>query len=435
MVTVMLRWARVAAAMLVLALAASIGRAEDVVTLKSGETVSGEIVRELEGHVWIRVFIGSIGQERFIAADDIAGIERDVSRPGSGSGAGAGPGSGAGAGRLGVTTKAAVISLEGTVGIQMTADTLRELIPMLEADLGSDRSGVVVFLVNSGGGLLLEIQKLSDVIHNEYKQKFRVVAWIESAISAAAMTAHAIEEIYFMPQGNYGACTGWFDEGRLTAVSGLEYQRVLVMMEAISARGGYDHRLMKAMQGHPEESNFEASWPLSASLLANGKIEYYQDEDSGQFVVNPVGEVLTLNASTAERVQFSDGTARSIDELERLLNVGEIEWVGESYPGRIYPVSPAEKRMIQFRERVTRDEVLFNERLVNYQITIGAAQQAQGEARGRIVGLARQNLSAIVGLVRRYPNFGLMLGFLDFETFRREYVEPQEALIRELARN
>ena len=49
---------------------------------------------------------------------------------------------------------------------------------------------------------------MSDVIHEQYKKKFRTVAWIDSAISAAAMTAHCLEEIYFTPQGNYGAARG-----------------------------------------------------------------------------------------------------------------------------------------------------------------------------------------------------------------------------------
>jgi membrane-bound ClpP family serine protease len=202
-------------AILIAMITVSSGFAQDTVVLNDGTEVEGEIVRELDGNVWITVRVGTVELQRFYPASEIADVMRD------------GP----------VTTepvdtdtprepvrvntgapKGAVISLEGTVGIQMTAKTLRDILPALERELGTDGTGIVVFKINSGGGLLLEIQRLSDVIQEEYKPRFRTVAWIESAISAAAMTSHAIEEIYFMPRGNYGACTGW--SGQLTAVSG-----------------------------------------------------------------------------------------------------------------------------------------------------------------------------------------------------------------------
>ena len=75
------------------------------------------------------------------------------------------------------------------VGIFMTAYALEKARPLLEEEIGTDKSGVVVLRVSSGGGALFEIQKISDEIHFNYKKRFRVVAWIESAISAAAMSA------------------------------------------------------------------------------------------------------------------------------------------------------------------------------------------------------------------------------------------------------
>src|ERR1041384_4869288 len=131
--------------------------------------------------------------------------------------------------------RAAVISLgdhdKEMVGQFITADSLDRCIPLLE----KEHIDIVAIRINSGGGALLEIQKLSDEIEFKFKPKFRTVAWIEHAISAAAMTAHCMEEIYLMPGASYGACTGWY--GQLTAVKGRDLQEVLYMMEKISARG------------------------------------------------------------------------------------------------------------------------------------------------------------------------------------------------------
>ena len=192
---------RLAAVLGALLLAAStqLSIADDTVHLKDGRVITGDIQRELEGSIWIKTKIGGIESTEFILGENIESIDRDA--PAEAPKADVKPGKtdpGAKPLRAGVP-KATVISLEGTVGIQMTAKTLHDLIPELERELGDDGSGIVVFKVNSGGGLLLEIQKISDVIHNEYKKHFRTVAWIESAISAAALRSHCIVEYYLPP--------------------------------------------------------------------------------------------------------------------------------------------------------------------------------------------------------------------------------------------
>ena len=409
-------------ATLVLSLVTAPASADDVVILKTGEKVRGDIIRELEGSVWVIVRFGTVEQERFFTAGQIKEIVRDaepVVRPVEREAEDDAPG------RRGVP-RAAIISLEGTVGIQMASKTLLDIIPDLEKEIGSDGSGIVVFKINSGGGLLLEIQKLSDVIQNEYKPRFRVVSWIESAISAAAMTSHCVEEIYFLPEGNYGACTGW--SGALSAVKGRGYEQVLYQMELISDRGGYDHQIMKAMQGHPHR---DESYPLSASIDENGTVHWYQNTD-GDHVINPPGEVLTFNSVVAERFGFSKGTARNLEELTEALREKEIEWVGRPREGLIYPVSRAEAKMIRFREQVTEDEARFNEYYAKYAIAVEAAAGAPAESRGALAGRARRHLRNIVRMFELHPNLALMR-FNGQEPFEN-WVADQEELIRRILR-
>jgi hypothetical protein len=408
---------------LVLAASTHFAFAEDTVRLKDGRTITGDIQREVEGSVWIKTTNGGIESTEFILGDNIESIDRDA--PAETPNADiktAKTDANAKPRRAGVP-RAAVISLEGTVGIQMTAKTLMDLIPVLERELGNDGSGIVVFKINSGGGLLLEIQKLSDVIHNEYKKRFRTVSWIESAISAAAMTSHCVEEIYMLPEGSYGACTGW--SGALVAMKGRGLEGVLYQMEKISARGGYDYRIMRAM---------EINEPLSCTIdPRTGEVTWYQTEE-GEYLVNPGDKILTFTAPDALKYKFSKGTAANLDELTKAMGYQEIDWVGEERSGFIYPISKAEDMMLAYREKVTSDEERTNEYFANYGQARAMAEAAPIETRARFVGRAKQHLRKIESMVRNNPNFALLTWGMTIEDWERDWLEVEKKALADLMR-
>ncbi len=415
-----------------LVLSAAGAFAIDRVTLKDGRVVEGTIVREVEGFVWIRTSVGGVMQERMFTPDEVATIARDAaaapapSEPVVATGADA-PRAAAprtGAPRAAIITLGSRDSREGsTIGIDIQAYALREMIPMLEQELGTDGTGIVVFRITSGGGLLLEIQRLSDVIQDEYKKRFRTVAWIDSAISAAAMTAHCIEEIYFTPQGNYGACTGWF--GALQAVSGRGLEQVLYQMERISARGGYDPLIMRSMQ---------IQVPLSASIDANGEVRFYPDATSGDILVNRDNEILTFNANSAAQVKFSRGTANTIQELQALMGYQELEWVGVQERGYNWPISRAEKWNINWRRKIKEDQDRIQEFFTRYQMLVNAAASEPRETRGRFVNQAREMLNRIREATRRNPNMGLLTFNVFTEDELREIFDREEKRLRDLMR-
>ena len=399
----------------------STARADDTLNLEDGRTLHGQIVRELEGYIWFRYEVGGIERTQMFKPGEIAEVVRDaepsdpVKKAEDGSDQ-------VPVDIVGGAPRAAVITLgEGgskdMVGIYITAHILKQLIPLLEAE----HIDIVVFRVNSGGGMLLEIQRLSDVIQNEYKPRFRVVAWIESAISAAAMTSHCIEEIYLMPQGSYGACTGW--SGALVAVKGRELEEVLYMMEKISARGNHDPKIMRSMQ---------IMKPLSFDVdPETGDLTWYNSLD-GEHIVNPEGRILTFNARTAEEAHFSAGTAATVEELGRLMGYEEVEWVGEKVPGVEYPVCQAERVNREFRAKTYENQKRTNEYLVIYRQAISMAQSTPREDRGKFVGRARQYLNRIKSMVKTTPNFALLtFNMTDMDQFK-EWVERQEKLLRDL---
>ena len=432
----MRRFAGALAVLVCAALLAPMAQA-DKVTLRDGKVIEGDIVRELDGSVWIKSLVSGVEQTQFFASTQILSIDRDDEAE---TGAEAPP---ADAPRQASdrtvkpeardftgANRAAVISLgeggdKNMVGLYMTADSLRNCIPLLEAE-GVD---TVVLRINSGGGALLEIQRLSDVIHEELKPKFRVVTWIEYAISAAAMTAHCVEEHYFMHRGSYGACTGWF--GALTAVKGRELEEVVYMMEKISARGGYDPKIMLAMQ--VTDDLREDGAPLSYDKdPATGEVTFYQNTE-GQHVLNTADRILTFTSKTAEASGFSKGTADTLDELAKAMGLTEVVWVGEWVDGVDYPVSRAEQFMRDFRDKTYRDSENLGQYFTTYNQAIAMARATPREDRGDFVGRARRELNKIVRMVDNNPNMALFqLGMYpdDFP----DWVQEQEKLLRDLMR-
>jgi hypothetical protein len=397
-------------------------RADDTLTLKDGRVLQGTVVREVNGYVWFKVKTGSLETEQMFKPEDISKLEKDA-KPAAApeAAAPAGDEKKPEAAATPGAPRIAVISLgapdEDMVGVYMTAEELRRLIPLLEAE----KIDTVVFKINSGGGLGLEVQRLSDVIHNEYKPKFRVVAWIESAISAAAMTAHCIEEIYMMPRGNYGACTGWY--GQLVAVEGRPLQEMLYQMEKISARGKHDPQIMRSMQ---------IQEPLSCTIDENGDVHWYNNL-KGDHIVNPEGRILTFNSQTAVKYKFAKGVAATYQELGKAMGLNEFTFVGKVVPSVPYPVCRAEEEMIRFRNQVKDDEDRTREYFDTYGTSIEAAQQAAPEDRGKYVGRARDALSKIKRMVANNPNFALLV-FNRTEDQFKDWVDEQEEILRKLMR-
>lgn len=405
----------------------------DRITLTDGRVIEGEIARELNGSVWVKT---ADGLTQFYSSSNVLRIERDVDTkaeetPSNPAVTDPAPSAArptatapekkavsAGAPRAVVLSFGDADSGQDMVGTYLTAASLRECIPMLE----EDNIDIVVLRVNSGGGALLEIERISDLLEHEYKPRFRTVAWIDYAISAAAMTPHALPEQYFMRRGAYGASTGW--SGALVAIKGRGLEEVLYLMELISERGGHDPRIMRAMQ---------IMDPLSVDLDENGRVTAMYQNTDGQVVINKAERVLTLTSESATKIGFATGIADTLDELATAMGLTEVEWVGEEVKGIPWPVSKADKHLRRFREQTARDERSINEYFDGYNVALGLARQAQPDNRGKFIGFARRSLSSIVRMVDNNPNLALFILNASEEDFRK-WVREQEQILRDLAR-
>jgi len=310
--------------MAVLGLVASQIAVADIVTLKNGTVYDGEIFNEGDTFLWVRVKIGTIENEHLVLRENITEIER-VDMPAIDEAAGRKPG-GEGREKLAIDDGAeriAFISLEEMVGTFMNADALLRSIDLLRELPENEQPTIVVLVINSGGGSLSEIQPLMEVITDEIRPYFRTVAWIKSAISAAAMTAWVIPEIYFYTKGNLGACTGFFGASG-QQMDGIGLQQVLLQMEEASRLAGYDPAIMRSMQ----ICGPDYPTTLSADIDEHGNVHWYLSsekdaEPEGEYLVSKEDEILTFDSKQAKFFRFSKGTADTKNELAKVMGCAE----------------------------------------------------------------------------------------------------------------
>lgn len=293
-----------------------------------------------------------------------------------------------------------------TVGIEISSEAWRRAIPLLE----KDKVDVVVVRINSGGGMLSEMEPFQNTFERGYKPRFRTVMWIESSISCAAMSPWPIEEIYMMPEGNIGACTGW--SGNLVAMKGFQLEVVLARMEETSRMAKRDPKIMRSMQ---------IQEPLSANIDEDGNVTWFQDL-SGKYVVNRPNEILTFNAKDAVKFKFAKGIAATKEELATVMGYSEVEWVGKE----------ASDLIDQNMRDNDRTSKRINEVYAKYNMALQAARQLRGPAnkqlRGQEIGNARRALNEMKRWMDTNPNFYMMY-------VPREWFDEQEQILKELARD
>src|SRR6266850_963226 len=105
-----------------------------------------------------------------------------------------------------------MIPLRGEVGGTFTAALLEQAL----ADASLRLPTVVVLEIDSPGGSIAEVSKMIEVI-NQYKKRLRMVVFSRRAISAAAITALAVDDIYMRRTAIIGAATAY----KLNEVTGM----------------------------------------------------------------------------------------------------------------------------------------------------------------------------------------------------------------------
>ena len=205
------------------------------------------------------------------------------------------------------------LPMEGGVGNEFREEEIRAVGEEMD-QLGPGQT--LVLHISSGGGYVAEWQLIWQTIQN-IKKKHRVIAWVKTAISAAASTSLACSGIVFETSGALGSITTLSSAGESSLATQMRGVREL---EEVLREGGYS-------------KHFAKPFKLNAGLLSydkdpdTGTVTFYPDL-SGDFILSDSTHVLTIDAREAEDCGFALGIADTKEELAALLNMGGWNEVG-----------------------------------------------------------------------------------------------------------
>ena len=200
-----------------------------------------------------------------------------------------------------------VLPLKGMVGLEFRHDEIEKIAE--EADKYG-RGQIIVLLIDSGGGLVTEMEQIHETM-TQIKKRHRLVAWIKEAISAACSTAMHCDEIYFMTNGIAGAMTAYAGQKAWTGEKLERWQTLAGDWMEASGRSRY---IAEAMIHSPNLLSYDKD-------SDTGNVTFYNDL-SGETILSRAGENLVFTASNALECGFSDGTADNEQELAEVMEVG-----------------------------------------------------------------------------------------------------------------
>jgi membrane-bound ClpP family serine protease len=194
----------------------------------------------------------------------------------------------------------------GMVGVGLRAAEMEKV------EKAADKFGpgqIVILHINSGGGLVTEADEI-DAVLNRIREKHRLVAWIEEAISAAAVTALHCREIYFEKVGAMGSATMFSGD---KSIEGAQLEAWLRRISEIAEACGRNGHVAKCMVYSPLVVSYTRD-------PKTGKITYFED-GNGEVMLSDAKDNLTLTAEQALGCGYSNGTANTQEDLFELMQL------------------------------------------------------------------------------------------------------------------
>lgn len=202
-----------------------------------------------------------------------------------------------------------VVPMRGEVGKDLVASVLDQAL----ADAVKRKPTVIVLEMDSPGGLIREVEPLIGTIR-KYRDT-RTVLVVHHAISAAAITALSVPEIYMTPNSIFGAATAFrvMPDGTPQDIEEKMRSVWRAVARNSAEQGGHSPLLASAM--------IDAKYDLHFETNRDGKKEIV--EGTGGDTVVRQGNLLAMTAPEACACGLAAGTIEDFATLGKLLRVGK----------------------------------------------------------------------------------------------------------------
>ncbi len=201
-----------------------------------------------------------------------------------------------------------VLPMSGMVGETFRAQEVKKI----GAHADSFGPGqIIVLLFDSHGGFAAAMEGIHNAIL-DVKKRHRVIAWIKTAISAAAASSIACDEIYFMTEGTLGAMTTY---AGTVSLKDEELQAWLDLAGKLMENGGRSRYIAHAMVTAPALLSYDKD-PETGEVI-------WHNDLSGEKVLSTDTTNLVFTSGMAVDSGFADGIADTGEELAELLDLAE----------------------------------------------------------------------------------------------------------------
>ena len=264
-----------------------------------------------------------------------------------------------GAGEKDTRRQAVILPLGGMVGVGLRHQEMEKI------EKEADKFGpgqIIVIRINSGGGLVTEGDEIAETL-SRMRDKHRVVAWIEEAISGAAFTAMHCREIYFMKTGSLGSITMFAGD---KSAQGKELEAWIARVAEVSEGAGRNAQVGRCMVYSP----LVVSYTKDAK---SGKVTFF-DNDTGEHMLSDDKDNLTFTEDVALDCGFSQGTADTEEELFKIMQLKTNSYV----------VNPLGKKVGDAWEKTIADSTKARARILTEWDIKGASQGDVGQISERL---------------------------------------------------
>ncbi len=228
------------------------------------------------------------------------------------------------------------------IGWDVRASDLNDAIDLLPLDI--QPGDVVVLLVDSQGGSHAEAMRIARIVRQRLVPTYQTVAWIQRAFNSVMIVPAAVDRVVMMPDAHWGFVEGFGDGGEPEPSERADAK--LDDYEKFSGFSWNDRAFLRAAT---------ISCGLSASRI-DGKVVLFPDDTTGELhVARERDWPAFLDAAVSQSLELSEGTANTLEEVEDILGVDEIEWAGQQPANEWWPLSHAERLLGNKRRQRERE--------------------------------------------------------------------------------